>query len=549
MQKSTFEHVDSTTPLQKRENLLSRLREETFDVLIIGGGATGAGAALDAANRGLKTALIEAQDFAFGTSSRSTKLVHGGIRYLENAFKNFDWQEYELVRDALKERKLFLENAPHLSNPLAIITPVYTWFAAIYYWIGLKIYDLVARKATLGKSRFLTKKESIARFPMLNQSSLKGAVLYYDGQFDDARMNVSIILSALLEGAVAANYVRAIGFLKDGDDISGVMIEDVLTGAKWPIRAKVVINATGPYADQLRKLANPDAAEIMLASQGTHILLPKEFSSATNGLVIPKTKDGRVLFLLPWQGKTLAGTTDQAQAICEYPSATLDEVDYIIEHLKEYLSIPIEKKHILATWSGLRPLAKPESSKDSTAAISRDHLIEISPSKLITIVGGKWTTYRKMAEDVIEAAIKLGKLVPLHGSGTKNLKLVGAKNIDDTRAQLHRASVPADILEYWLRSYGDKASELVKLGPLARLVEGYPYSEAEIRYILKNEYAFHASDIIARRMRLAFVDQEAALKVLPKLIDMMAQEFLWDDGEKDREKAKALAFLETMKVL
>lgn len=549
MRESNEALLDTTAgSFYKREHLLTRLREECFDVLIIGGGATGAGAALDAASRGLKTALIEAQDFSFGTSSRSTKLVHGGIRYLENAVKKCDRHEYALVRDALKERKLFLENAPHLSHPLPIITPVYSWFAALYYWIGLKTYDFVAGDSTLGQSVFLSKEESLQRFPMLKKEGLKGAVLYYDGQFNDARMNLSLILSAIEEGAAAANYVRATKLMKEHGQVSGVMVEDCLSKQAWEVKAKIVINATGPYADQLRSLDDPQALAIMVASQGSHILLPKEFSSEEFGLVIPKTKDGRVLFLLPWQGKTLAGTTDQAHAICEYPSATVDEVDYIIEHLKDYLALPLDEKQILATWSGLRPLVKPESVKNSTAAISRDHLIEISPSKLITIVGGKWTTYRKMAEDVINTAIKVAKLSPRNDSRTKQLKLVGASLLHEVRAELEAASLPKDICEYWLSTYGDRARLIVKMGTLTKLLDGYPYTDGEIRYLLRNEYAFHAADIIARRLRLAFIDHSAALKLLPTILAIMAEELHWNTAQQDEEKAKALAFLSTMNV-
>lgn len=540
------EKNEQVEPPLSRNQLMASLKKDHFDVLVIGGGATGAGAALDAATRGLKTALIESHDFAFGTSSRSTKLVHGGIRYLENAIKHLDWQEYELVRDALHERKHFLENAPHLTNPLPILTPVYSWFGAIYYWIGLKMYDLVAGKASLGASTFLSKKETLERFPLMNADGLKGAVLYYDGQFNDARMNVTLILSAVREGAVALNYVRAEHFIKKDNKIVGVHVKDSVSGESWPVFATVVINATGPYADELRRLDNENAAPIMVASQGTHILLPKEYSPPKSGMVIPETKDGRVLFLLPWQGKTLAGTTDQAQKITEYPEATRDEVDYIIEHVQRYLAKPLKREQVMASWSGLRPLAKPEHNSSSTAAISRDHLIEVSPSNLLTIVGGKWTTYRKMALDVIDTAIKIGSLTPHNSSTTKDLKLVGADAYDSVSS--HLGHLEQDIAHHLARSYGDKAEALLKIGKNKRLINGFPYIEAEVIYALRHEYAVHASDILARRLRLAFLDQKAALQVLPIVVQLMGEELGWDRDRMRTEHESAQAFLKTMLV-
>lgn len=550
LQGSNVAHEINNNFLAPRDQMLGQLRNDQFDVLVIGGGATGAGSALDAASRGLKTALIESHDFAFGTSSRSTKLVHGGIRYLENAVKHLDWQEYELVRDALQERKRFLVNAPHLTNPLPILTPVYSWFAAIYYWIGLKMYDVVAGKASLGSSQFLSKAETLSRFPMMKKEGLKGAVLYYDGQFNDARMNVTLILSAIREGAIALNYMRAESLIKENEKVIGVMAKDLVSGLSWPVRAKVVINATGPYADHLRQLDNQKATSIMVASQGTHILLPPAFSPPESGMVIPDTKDGRVLFLLPWQGKTLAGTTDQAQEISEYPEATSDEVGYIIEHLQHYLAIPLRRDQVLATWSGLRPLARPEIGKSSTAAISRDHLIEVSASNLLTIVGGKWTTYRKMAQDVIDSAIKVGGLAPLHESRTKDLKLVGADHFDGMPAKLSGfLGLEQDIAQHLVSSYGDRAHEILKINREQRLAKGFPYIEAEVIYALRNEYAIHASDILARRLRLAFLDQKAALEALPNVIKLMTDELKWDEGRVREEYAQAQNFLRTMLVL
>jgi len=548
-----LEREKKIKPPQSRELLLGTLKSDHFDVLIIGGGATGAGAALDAASRGLNVALIEAQDFSSGTSSRSTKLVHGGVRYLENAVKKLDLQEYELVRDALKERRRFLDNAPHLTNALPILTPVYGWFEAFYFWIGLKLYDLVAQNASLGKSEFIAREEAIKRFPQLKTKGLKGAVVYYDGQFDDARMNVSIILSALEKGAVAINYVKAEGLIKEKDLVTGVLIKDMLSGQSWPVKARIVINATGPFADNIRQMDNPEAKSIMVPSQGSHILLPERFSPPHDGLIIPKTKDGRVLFLLPWMNKTLAGTTDHMEKITDAPRATNDEVEYILEHLRLYFAIPVKREDILATWSGLRPLAKPQHMSKETASISRDHLIEVSPSKLITIVGGKWTTYRKMAEDVINTAVKVGDLKPVHESSTQDLKLVGARNYTESLASelIKQKQLEPDIATHLAHAYGDQAPMVIALWDrdpklATRLVSNYPYVAAEVIYALRNEYAHHATDILARRMRLAFLDNQAARSALPQVIELMAHENHWDERRKQAELERSLEFLNTM---
>ena len=548
----TFE-TQALVVLPSRDELLRTLKNRQFDVLIIGGGATGAGAALDAATRGLKVALIEAQDFSSGTSSRSTKLVHGGVRYLENAFKKLDLQEYYLDKEAHKERKRFLDNAPHLTNSLPILTPVYSWFEACYFWIGLKLYDLVAYNASLGRSEFIPRQEAMKRFPQLKKKGLKGAIVYYDGQFDDARMNLSLILSALQRDATALNYIRAQELIKENNLVRGVIIKDLLNGQSWPVKANVVINATGPFADQIRHMDNPEAKNIMIPSQGSHILLPERFSPPHNGLVIPNTRDNRVLFLLPWMNKTLAGTTDQLEKITDTPRATNEEVEYILEHLKLYFDIPVKREDILATWSGLRPLAKPEHLAQSTASISRDHMIEISPSQLVTIVGGKWTTYRKMAEDVIDTAVKIAELKPQRKSMTHDLKLIGATSYTKDLATklIQQKLLEPDIAFHLAHAYGDRAAMLLALCDQTpylerRLVPGYPYILAEIIYSIRNEYAQAATDILARRMRLAFLDNQAAQRALPQVIELMAQQNNWDAARQQEERERALNFLKTM---
>jgi glycerol-3-phosphate dehydrogenase len=534
-----------------RGELCSRLKNNFFDVLVIGGGATGAGVALEAATRGLKTALIEANDFSSGTSSRSTKMVHGGVRYLESAIKRLNWREYGLVHDALKERKRFLQNAPHLTDSLPILTPVYGWFDAFYYLIGLKFYDLLAGKASLGPSKFLSKKSSLECFPALKKKGLKGAVLYYDGQFDDARMNVTLILSALKAGATALNYVRAKNLLKDNKKIIGAQVCDAISGETWHILAKVVINATGAFTDRVRKMDDPNTLSIMSASQGSHILLPKIFSSLNTGLIIPKTEDDRVLFILPWMGKTIAGTTDRPENITECPRASNEEVEYILKYVRQYLDIPIKRSDVLATWSGLRPLAKKFGYSMRTADISRDHIIDVSQSNLITIVGGKWTTYRKMGEDVIDTAVKIGNLNPLHDSCTKNLKLVGGDCFQESLAQelTNLYKLDLDIAKYLAKSYGDQVYKVIDIKHrfhIKRLLEGFPFIEAEVIYAVNYEYALKVTDVVARRLRLAFLHNEAAKLALSKIVSLMAGELAWNHLRIKEEIKQGEMFLASM---
>ena len=371
-----------------REEHLQRLKTQSFDLLVIGGGATGAGVALDAVSRGLSVALVERDDFSAGTSSRSTKLIHGGVRYLEQAVKKFDRTQFNLVRDALKERAILLKIAPHLSRELPLVTPLYNWLEVPYYMTGLKLYDALAGKAKLQPSRFVDAQEALNRFPMLKPEGLRGGVLYYDGQFDDARMNVSIALTAASLGAAVANHVEVTALCKEKEEgvISGAALRDTLTGEGWEVNAQVVVNATGPFTDAVRHMDDPDAPAMLSASSGAHIILDERFSPPATGLLIPQTEDGRVLFLLPWLGHTLIGTTDHPAPITPNPEATEEDIAYILRHVHRYFSLPVSRADVKASWSGLRPLVSDPSASD-TARLSRDHVINISPSNLLTIAG------------------------------------------------------------------------------------------------------------------------------------------------------------------
>lgn len=381
------------TDIQREKNLF-RLESSNFDILIIGGGSAGLGAAVDAASRGLKVALVERSDFASQTSSRSTKLLHGGVRYLEQlamslAMKlKFDSVLFNLIQDALREREIVLKIAPHLTRSLAIITPLYKTWEVPYYWIGLKVYDALAGKSnTLPGSRFISAKELAKNFPKLETKNLKGGVLYYDGQFNDTRMAIAMAKTAQELGVALANYVSVIDLKKDNSQIVGVQANDQLTNKRFEIKASVVINATGPFTDDIRKMDDPEIRPMISASSGTHIVLPSNFVAPDKGILIPKTDDGRILFILPWEQHTLIGTTDQKARIVEDPKAPNEDIDFILSQSEKYFNVKISRKDVLSHWTGLRPLvADPDSP--NTAQLARDHVIQVSPSKLITIAGG-----------------------------------------------------------------------------------------------------------------------------------------------------------------
>lgn len=521
-----------------RGDALNRLQHETFDVLVVGGGATGAGVALDAVSRGLRTALVERDDFSAGTSSRSTKLVHGGVRYLEQAVKKLDAGQLNLVRDALRERATLIRIAPHLAHPLPILTPLYNPLQIPYMLTGLKLYDALAGRANLKGSRFVGRAEAVRRFPMLKKDGLRGGVLYVDGQFDDARMNVALALTAAREGAAVANHAEVTGLCKTDARLSGATVQDTLTGSSWDVRAAVVVNATGPFTDGVRKLDDPNAKAMLTASSGIHIVLDGRFSPPDTGLLIPKTDDGRVLFLLPWLGYTLFGTTDNPAEIEPNPTAGDADVDYLLGYLRRYFDVPATKADVLATWSGLRPLVSDPKAAD-TAKVSRDHVVNTSASGLVTVAGGKWTTYRKMALDTVDEALRVGELKAGPGR-TATLKLIGADAyVPDGAARLGREyGLEPDVADYLHHAYGDQAAKVAELSGEypGRLVRGHPQLEAEVVYSALYEAACTATDFLARRTRLAFLDQRAALEALPKVVRLLGETLSWDEGRREQEQ-------------
>ncbi|KAM8807006.1 glycerol-3-phosphate dehydrogenase, mitochondrial [Eudromia elegans] len=543
----------------REEQLLTLQSTSEFDVLVIGGGATGCGCALDAATRGLKTALLERDDFSSGTSSRSTKLIHGGVRYLQKAIMKLDFEQYKMVKEALRERANLLEIAPHLSAPLPIMLPVYKWWQLPYYWIGIKLYDLVAGNQCLKSSYVLSKSRALEFFPMLRKEKLVGAIVYYDGQHNDARMNLAIALTAARYGAATANYTEVLRLLKSTDPrsgrarVCGVRCRDVLTGQEFDVKAKCVINATGPFTDSVRKMDDQEVPNICQPSAGVHIVMPGYYSPDNMGLLDPATSDGRVIFFLPWEKMTIAGTTDSPTDVTSHPIPTEEDVNFILSEVRNYLNCDVEVRRgdVLAAWSGIRPLVTDPNSKD-TQSICRNHIVTVSDSGLVTIAGGKWTTYRAMAQDTIDTAIQTHGL-KAGSSRTVGLQLEGAQDWSPTLyiRLVQDYGLESEVAQHLASTYGDKAFEVAKIAQVTgkrwpivgkRLVSEFPYIEAEVVYGVK-EYARTAVDMVSRRTRLAFLNVQAAEEALPRIVDIMGKELHWNEQRKKEELEAAKKFL------
>ncbi|CAJ0920806.1 17017_t:CDS:10 [Entrophospora sp. SA101] len=469
--------------------------DSTFDLLVIGGGAVGSGVALDAATRGLKVALVERDDFSSGTSSRSTKLVHGGVRYLEKAFRKLDYGQFKLVREALHERATFLHIAPYLSQQLPIMLPIYRWWQIPYYWAGTKAYELLSGKEALESSYFLTRSKALEVFPMLKKDKLVGAIVFYDGQHNDARMNVAVALTAAYYGAAVANHVEVIKVLKDeSGTVNGARLRDNLTDEEWDVKAKGVISATGAFADGLRSLDDPKTEKIVAPSSGTHIILPNYYSPRNMGLLDPLTSDNRIIFLLPWEGNVIAGTTDSPADVTFEPLAKEEEIQWILEEIKRYLSadIKVRRGDVLAAWSGIRPLVRDPNAKN-TSELVRSHMINVSDSKLITIAGGKWTTYRAMAEDTVDKAIEVYGLNPLNGSRTKDVKLIGSHGYSSTMfiKLIQQFGLETEVAQHLSNSYGDRAWAVAALSEPTEFMRSQHASEEAINVLGREKHELH----------------------------------------------------------
>ncbi len=520
-----------------RSDMLRRIEAhpKPWDIIVVGGGATGVGVAIDAASRGYDVLLLEQSDFGKGTSSRSTKLAHGGVRYLEQG-------NIGLVMDALKERGLLLQNAPHIVHDLAFVVPNYDWWEAPFYGLGLKLYQLLAGKYGFGASHILSKEETLAHLPTLNPEGLRGGAVYYDGQFDDARLLIHMVATAFEHGATLLNYVEVTGLTKDAQGfVDGVRARDVETGAEFRAAAKVVVNATGAFSDRLRLQAEPSAPPMIIPSQGIHLVFDASFLQGESAVMVPHTSDGRVLFAIPWHGHTLVGTTDTpiAAATLE-PVAMEQEIEFILSTAAQYLTKAPTRKDVLSVFAGIRPLVRAtsvpnsapsgvSSGATSTATLSRDHVIHIDRSGLVTVCGGKWTTYRHMAEDCVDQAATLAQL-PEKLCQTHHLHIHGFQE----NAKDENAKEDAGKAFSALAIYGSDAHEIRKLiatdpslgDPLHPAL---PYLKAEVIWAARHEMARTVEDTLARRTRALFLNARAALEMAPTVADLMAAELGWDN--------------------
>jgi glycerol-3-phosphate dehydrogenase len=514
-----------------REQILSDLgsQAEPWDVLVIGGGATGLGAAVEAASRGYRTLLVERSDFAKGTSSRSTKLVHGGVRYLEQF-------NLTLVTDALRERGHMLRNAPHLVHDQQFVVPAYSYASLPYYGFGLKVYELLSGRLSFGRSELLSRKGTLDRLPELMQDGLRGGILYHDGQFDDARYAIALMRTFQNLGGTAINYVEAVGLLKSDEKTVGIKARDREQGAGFDLRAKVVINACGVFSEAMLSMDQSTHASLLAVSQGTHFVLPHSFIKGTTALMIPKTADGRVLFAIPWHGATIVGTTDEpVDRSSAEPRALTSEKKFLLDHIGKYFGRKPAPDEILSVWSGLRPLVKKSGVK--TSKLSRDHTILVSPSGLITVTGGKWTTYRRMGFDTINRACQVAAL-PKATSPTMELKLHGWTTLSSIAAASE-----------WERVYGSDLPLIQELSAenpgLDRLLHPrLPFKAREVIWSARHEMARTVEDVLARRTRALFLDARAAIEAAPAVANLLAAEL----GRSDEWKAKDLAaFLDVAK--
>ena len=509
----------------RRTDMTARVdqRHEPWDMVVIGGGATGVGIAVDAASRGYDVLLLEQHDFGKGTSSRSTKLVHGGVRYLEQG-------NIALVMEALKERGLLRQNAPHLVSNLAFVVPNYDWWEAPFYGLGLKIYNALAGKYGFGSSEILTRDETLARLPTIKTDGLRGGVVYYDGQFDDTRLLINLAETAVEQGATLVNYAKVTALTKGPDGfIDGVVAEDQETRQQWAIRARVVVNATGAFSDSVRQLAEPDAQTLMAPSQGIHLVFNHSFLPVASAIMVPHTSDGRVMFAIPWHGHTLVGTTDTPIATPTLePRPLEEEIEFILETASQYLVKAPTRDDVLSVFVGIRPLVKGGDGK-LTAALSRDHTIHFDASGLLTTTGGKWTTYRNMAEHAVDQAADFARLAE-RPCVTRTLNIHGFHSNAERFGSLDVYGSDALGIQDLMRETPSLAEPLH---------DALPYTGAEVVWAARHEMARTVEDVLARRTRALFLNARAAAAMAPEAARLMAAELGWDAS---RQAADVAAF-------
>jgi glycerol-3-phosphate dehydrogenase len=516
--------------MKSRAEAQRSIENQRFDLCVIGGGATGAGCALDAQLRGLHTVLIEAADFASGASGASTKIVHGGVRYLQQAAEKLDVRQYRVVKRALHERARMLANAPYLTRQLEFVIPCFSWRELVYYRAGMKIYDWMAGAAALTPSHTVARSETLRRLPALKPDGLTGAVIYSDGQFDDCRYGIALVQTFAENGGEVLNHARVVGFKKDGAGlIVAVRVRDEVGHREFSVRAKAFVNATGAAADRAREMAHPGVARRMRPSKGVHIVLPLE-GSCDAALLIPSTEDGRVIFAIPWRGVLLVGTTDDAALDNDELMVTQAEADYLLRHVNCYLRRSFAQDEILSCSAGLRPLVS-EAGGRKTGELIRDHEVECDQeSGLISILGGKWTTYRAMAEETIDAVqVRLGV------SGdckTRNFPLSGSAGPDDWEGLTQKSGISVETALHLKQKFGSKAAGVLQIANnnlemAEQLVEGFPAIRAEVVYCIREEMAMTIEDVLARRIGLQLLSWQASIKAALVVGKILGREFNW----------------------
>jgi glycerol-3-phosphate dehydrogenase len=525
--------------MKSREEAIQAIEGKSFDVCVIGGGATGSGCALDSQLRGLETVQLEAEDFASGASSASTKMVHGGVRYLQNAIRHLDFKEFLVLKEALRERVPMLRNAPFLTNTRAFLVPCFDRMDVAYFTIGLKLYDWIAGRDSLAVSTFISREETLRRMPEIASRNLVGAVVYADGQFDDARYNITLVKTFAEAGGETLNHAGVIAFEKDASGrLATAIVEEKVARRTFPVHARCFVNATGPYADKIRTLATPASRPRIRLSKGVHIVLPEEVLSGWEALLIPKTDDGRVLFAIPWLGSVLVGTTDEEINSFDDVHLRADEVDYLLRHLNRYLATPVSADQIVGGMAGIRPLLTSGKTKN-TKKLARRHEVEVDPhSGLVSIMGGKWTTYRAMAQDAIDA---VQKKIGMQGSQcrTLNHQLVGSDGYSENYWQSLEKTygLPGPAAQRLAEKYGARATDVMELAKqdpqLARpMGAGLSLLRAEALFAIRDEMAISIEDVLARRLGVQTQSWKAAIEAAPVVADILAHELGWPETVK-----------------
>ncbi len=523
--------------MRNRGVALNEIENNSFDLCVIGGGATGAGCAVDAQLRGLRTVLVEAGDFACATSSSSTKLIHGGVRYLEQAISEHDLGQYHVVRRALRERKIMLDNAPFLAKPLELMVPCFSRREIYYFRIGMKLYDWISGHSLLFPSHHLSKEESLRRMPMLKSDRLVGTIAYADGQFDDARYNLALLQTFTKSGGEALNHARVTGFKKNSTGrLVQARVQDDLSGRYLDVRARAFINAAGPFADSIRDLAKPGIRQRLRPSKGSHILLPADAIASNDALLVPKTDDGRVIFAIPWSGRLLVGTTDEDTTLQDEMVVKEEEAEYLLKHLNRYLVRPLSRDQIVSGFAGMRPLVA--SGTRRSKDLIRDHEIEIDPSSgLISVLGGKWTTYRAMAEDAIDTVMQF-LAIPAVPCTTSSHRLAGSEEWSPNfwTELVRDYGISKETAQHLSCKFGTAAKEVLNLtkeNPELKesIVAGSPSFLAEVSYGLQEEMATSIEDILARRTGLQLFSWEQARAAAPTVGAIMARELGWSPSQ------------------